>query len=316
MVAGSTGQVLTDVTGQIQLFAGLRDDPFVFDFSQFTNIMNNNQDLFRAVGSFRGRPVQTGPSGPFSGVDSFAGFNLSTIAVELPKQMLGNGFTCLTGSGHCINVWATVSRPQTQLERGPQAGILVQFERMGQQAFNTVFGTTAAVKDMINFTAPADDVANYSSLIPDALTTTDNDGTGNTIASRAKLLTDLGVTSLPNGAPLLIPGNFSNTSKNLLRVALLPDVLRLDLDALPPNDQLIGQFGLQNGRRLGDPVVDIALQLLRSLTDVRFPASSGIPGSGPIGTRAPLNCTNYPSCQDRRVLIVLQGTDWISPTPS
>ena len=174
-------------------------------------------------------------------MDSFAGFNLSTIAVELPKQMLGNGFTCLTGSGHCINVWATVSRPQTQLERGPQAGILVQFERMGQQAFNTVFGTTAAVKDMINFTAPADDVANYSSLIPDALTTTDNDGTGNTIASRAKLLTDLGVTSLPNGAPLLIPGNFSNTSKNLLRVALLPDVLRLDLDALPPNDQLISE---------------------------------------------------------------------------
>ena len=52
VVAGSTGQVLTDVTGQIQLFAGLRDDPFVFDFSQFTNIMNNNQDLFRAVGSF------------------------------------------------------------------------------------------------------------------------------------------------------------------------------------------------------------------------------------------------------------------------
>jgi hypothetical protein len=166
---------------------------------------------------------------------------------------------------------------------------------------------------MINFTAPADDVANYSSLIPDALTTTDNDGTGNTIASRAKLLTDLGVTSLPNGAPLLIPGNFVNTSKNLLRVALLPDVLRVDLDALPPNDLLVGQFGLQNGRRLGDPVIDIALQLLRSLTEVQFPAGSGIPGSGPLGTRAPLNCTNYPSCQDRRVLVVLQGTDWVKP---
>jgi hypothetical protein len=180
---------------------------------------------------------------------------------------------------------------------------------MGQQAFNTVFGT-AATKDTINNTVPADDVANYSSLIPDALTTTDNDGTGNTIAGRATVLNAVGVTSLPNGVPLLLPSTFANTNKDLLRVALLPDVLRLDV-SLNPTDLAIGQFGLQNGRRPGDDVVDIALRLLRQLADVKFPTGSMLPGSGPMGSRAALDCSVVPACPDRRVLVVLQGTDFV-----
>ena len=240
-----------------------------------------------------------------SGVDAFAGFNLSTIAVELPKAMV-------RGSGPMINVWATVSRPQVEVQGGPNSQLVVQFERMGQQVFNTVFGTTPAVKDAVNATVPADDVANYSSLIPDALTTTDNDGTGNTIAGRATVLNAVGVTSLPNGAPLLLPASFANTNSNLLRVALLPDVLRVNLD-LAPDDLAIGQFGLQNGRRLGDDVVDIAVRLLRQLADVKFPSGSGLPGSGPIGGRAALDCSVLPACPDRRVLVVLQGTDFIKP---
>jgi len=305
-VTGSTEQVLSDASGQIQVFAGLRDDPFVFDFSQFTRILNGSQDVFRAatspaLGSLRGRPVRADGT---SGVDSFGGFNVSTIAVELPKAMV-------RGSGSKINVWATVSRPVVEVQGGASGQLLVQFERMGQQAFNTVFGTTAT-KDMINFTVPADDVANYSSLVPDALTTSDNDGTGNTIAGRATVLNAVGVTALPNGVPLLLPSTFENSSRDLLRIALLPDVLRLDLD-LNPNDLAIGQFGLQNGRRLGDDVVDIALRLLRQLADVKFPDGSGLPGSGPTNGRAALNCSVLPACPDRRVLVVLQGTDFMKP---
>ena len=306
-LSGSTEQILTDSSGQIQAFAGLRDDPFVFDFSQFTKILNGSQDVFRAftspaLGALRGRPVSADGT---SGVDAFAGFNLSTIAVEFPKAMV-------RGSGPMINVWATVSRPEVQVQGGPNSQLMVQFERMGQQVFNTVFGTTPTVKDTINSTVPADDIANYSSLIPDALTTTDNDGTGNTIAARVAVLNAVGVTSLPNGAPLLLPPTFSNTDPNLLRVALLPDVLRLNLD-LASDDLAIGQFGLQNGRRLGDDVVDIAVRLLRQLADVKFPDGSGLPGSGPTGMRAALNCSVLPACPDRRVLVVLQGTDFIKP---
>jgi len=124
------------------------------------------------------------------------------------------------------------------------------------------------------------------------------------------LLTAEGVTTLPNGAPLLLPSSFANTDKNLLREALLPDVLRLDLD-MPYGTLAIGQFGLQNGRMLDYSTIDVPLQLLRQLADVQFP--SGVTGGGPLGSRIALNCTGFPACQDRRVLVVLQGTQFVKP---
>jgi hypothetical protein len=284
-------------SSSVQAFAGLRDDPFVFDFGQFTRILNNEQDLFRAVGPFRGRSVRADGT---SGVDAFAGFNVTSIVVSVPKTML-------RGSGSMINVWATVSQ-RVPTRHGQN--VFQQFERQGQQAFSTIFIPSGAPRDAENFEIPEHDVANYSSLIPDALTTTDNDGSGNTIAGRANLLSAEGVTALPNGAPLLLPGTFANTDKNLLREALLPDVLRLNLD-LPYGQLAIGQFGLQNGRILDYETIDVPLQLLRQLADVQFPA--GVPGGGTLGTRAALNCTAFPACQDRRVLVVLQGTQFIKP---
>jgi hypothetical protein len=269
--------------------------------------LNNTQDLFRQVGTFRGRSVRTDGS---SGVDAFGGFDVTSIAVSVPKSML-------RGASSRINVWATVSQRNSNSHdkdtRGGREddddGLFTQFERMGQQAFATVF-IPKPMRDAENAEIPEHDLANYSAFVPDALTIIDNDGTNNTIAARAGLLTTLGVTSLPNGAPLLLPANFQNKNKNLLRSALLPDVLRLDLE-LPAEDQAIGQFGLQNGRRLDDPSVDILLQLARQLSDLHLPTP--LPGSGPIGSRAPLECSNFPSCQDRRILVVLQGTDWIKP---
>jgi hypothetical protein len=118
-------------------------------------------------------------------------------------------------------------------------------------------------------------------------------------------LTTLGLTTSPYGAPLLLPANFANTNKDLLRVALLPDVIRLNLK-MDPNALGIGQFGLENGRRLGDDVVDIALRLLRQLADVNLPAALKVPGSGPARAGA-LNA------DDRRFFAVLQGTDFIRP---
>lgn len=289
--------VVPTVGSGVTAFVGLRDDPFVFDFAQFNRILNGSQDLFRAVGPFRGRPVRADGT---SGVDIFAGFNVTSIAVSVPKTML-------RGATSKINVWATVSK-LVPTRHGQNT--YDQFERMGQQAFSTVFVAGGAPRDAENFEIPEHDVANYSGLIPDALTTTDNDGTGNTIAGRAALLQAEGVASLPNGAPLLLPSTFGNTSKDLLRIALLPDVQRLDLD-IPYGTFAIGQFGLQNGRPLDYSTIDVPFQLIRQLADVQFP--SGVTGGGALGTRAALNCTAFPQCQDRRVLVVLQGTQFIKP---
>ncbi len=293
--------VVPTVGSGVTAFVGLRDDAFVFDFGQFNRILNGSQDLFRAVGSsFRGRPVRADGT---SGVDAFAGFNLTSIVVSVPKSSL-------RGSGPIINVWATVS--QLVPSRHGQ-NTYTQIERQGQQAIATVFVPSGAARDAFNFAIPENDVANYSSLIPDALTSTDT--AGNTIAARAALLTSLGVTALPNGAPLLLPATFANTDANLLREALLPDVQRLNVD-LPSATAAnlgVGNGALQNGRPIDFSTIDIPFQVLRQLADVQFP--SGVPGSNPLGSRAALVCLAFPQCEDRRVLVVLQGTQFITPDP-
>lgn len=298
--------------GGIKVFTGQQDDPFVTDVGQLFRIKANLQDVFRGftspvLGSLRGRPVR--PDGT-SGVDGFGGFNVSSIAIELPKSLVrGSGFL---GNPHLLGIWGTVSRPDSGHEDwswGKHEQTFIQFQRVGQQLFKTIF-VPADQREAFNASSPAGDTFNYPSLVPDALTTTDNDGTGNTIAGRVAVLNAVGVTTAPNGAPLLLPANFQNTSKNLLRVALLPDVLRIDLDR-PETDLALGQFGLQNGRRPGDTVTEILMRLARQLADVKFPNGAGVPGSGPLGSRAALDCSVLPRCPDFRVLVVLQGTQFI-----
>ncbi len=318
---GCTGQTLHQ--GNLRVFTGLRDDPFVTDVGQLFRILTNKQDVFRdfpgfALGALRGRTVRSDHA---SGVDGFGGFNVSSIVIELSKsEVAGSGFL---GKKGLVGIWGTTSRPVNNDE-----GTFLQFQRAGQQLFKTIF-VPSSLREAFNASAPVNDTTNWSSLVPDALTTADNDGTGNTIAGRAGLLTALGFTDASggsnagagHGAPLLLPANFNNTNKNLLRVALLPDVLRLDLDLLPNgilpgaaaiggngDPQLgLGAFGLQNGRRPADTVTDILLQFARQLADVNFPQGLGVPGSGAPRPGA----LNFAT--DRRVLAVLQGTDWIKP---
>ncbi len=326
-VKGCTGQPLQQ--GNMRVFTGLRDDPFVTDVGQLFRILTNKQDVFRdfpgfALGALRGRTVRSDHT---SGVDGFGGFNVSSIVIELPKsEVAGSGFL---GTKGLVGIWGTTSLPakKAQLDHDDDLDrSFVQFQRAGQQLFKTIF-VPSTLREAFNASKPEDDTKNWSSLIPDTLTTTDNDGTGNTIAGRAGLLTALGFTDASggsnagagHGAPLLLPASFNNTNKNLLRFALLPDVLRLDLDLLPTgilpgaaaaggnaDPQLgLGAFGLQNGRRPADNITDILLQFARQLADVNFPQGLGVPGSGAPRPGA----LNFAT--DRRVLAVLQGTVWI-----
>lgn len=64
----------------IKVFAGPRDDPFFFDLSRFKEIIAGTQTSFRSPG-----------------VDAFAGTNVMSIVVEVPKTLLG--------SATSINVW-------------------------------------------------------------------------------------------------------------------------------------------------------------------------------------------------------------------
>lgn len=77
--AAATPTVATNSNGT-KVFAGPRDDPFFFDLVRFREILAGTQTAFRNPG-----------------VDTFAGTNVMSIVVEVPKTLLGSAAT--------INVW-------------------------------------------------------------------------------------------------------------------------------------------------------------------------------------------------------------------
>ena len=77
---GSSPVSTTNANGT-RVFAGPRDDPFFFDLVRFKEVIAGTQPGFRSPG-----------------VDSFAGTNVMSIVVEVPKTSLGSATT--------INVWA------------------------------------------------------------------------------------------------------------------------------------------------------------------------------------------------------------------
>jgi hypothetical protein len=68
---GETAKVGT--SGSMKLFAGPRDDPFFMDFAQYSEIVAGNASSFNDPGS-----------------DTFAGTNVMSVVVEVPKSSLGN----------------------------------------------------------------------------------------------------------------------------------------------------------------------------------------------------------------------------------
>ena len=146
-----------------QCFAGVRDDSFQTDVSQAVfriglnsnktqNAPQHDQDLFRGyggtsslLGGLRGRSLRLDGT---SGSDGFGGFDTTAFAVSIPKNLLrGSGIPNVAAGGaissSLIGVWGTVGRPASESFDGFTAtengNTFAQFERMGQQLFNTVF---------------------------------------------------------------------------------------------------------------------------------------------------------------------------------
>jgi hypothetical protein len=71
----------------MKFFAGPRDDPFFFDLGQFQAILGGTATAFKNPG-----------------VDTFAGSNVLSVVVEVPKAMLGTAST--------LNVWAETKKKQ------------------------------------------------------------------------------------------------------------------------------------------------------------------------------------------------------------
>jgi len=175
-----------------KFFAGVRSDPFFFDLLGF-------------LAGFK-----------FTGSDFFADKNVFGTVLEVPNSALG--------TNPDIGVWSRVLIPAKDLET-PGNGELVQIDRMGRPAINTVFNHGA-------------DKVTFNTIEPSGDRTT---------------VTTTGKTFLANFEDVL--GSFgydAGSAENIAKI-LLPDILTFNFNS---------NAGFLNGRKLTDDVIDIELNLV------------------------------------------------------
>jgi hypothetical protein len=138
--ASANPAVVIEGAQGIKVFAGPRDDPFFFDFVGFNRFLAGGQ---------------------FTHQDSFAGFNVSAIVVEVPLSVLSSA-----AHPH-FQIWGITQRQTVTVRRGPggttqqNAGPFRQIERMGNPAVSTVL-ISKPNKDLFNLGEPKDDAANFA----------------------------------------------------------------------------------------------------------------------------------------------------------
>jgi hypothetical protein len=103
-LSGPINTVLGSASG-IQLFAGLREDPFFIDLEQFFKIIPDRAPVEGPLSKIGPKPEASSFRDP--GVDFLAGINALAIVVELPESML---LPAGAGADPKIGVWATTSR--------------------------------------------------------------------------------------------------------------------------------------------------------------------------------------------------------------
>ena len=258
-----------DVDG-LKTFAGQRDDPFFIDLGATFDLLN----------------VRVPVGDTFGGVDALEGFNVQTIAIQVPIAQLVNDGVVPTDPADpdaIIGIWSTTSRFSTTVidTDGTRTGEgdLVQVSRLGNPLVNEVV-VPLALKDVFNASDPVGDaqflpaVINPSAALEPSLPEALNTILGiNVPEGDREDLVQVFLTGVPglNQPPNVVPA----------------ELLRLNL-AIPPSAEenplgVLGgdTAGFPNGRRLSDDVVDIELRVVAgALVDGFNVAPNNLLGDG------------------------------------
>ena len=262
---------LTGVHGNS--YAGQADDSFFLDLRIFDLLYGG--DVVED-----GSPVLSSVDFVEDGNDTLAGYNVQTLALELPMSALAlNGDA---GRNPVIGVWSDAERRQVQVlsetngEGGTEvsAGRHVQVSRLGNPLVNEVV-IPLKDKDRFNSSTPAQD-AQFLKYVQDPIVPELIEAIYGVPALETPR-TDLvevfltGVCAVP-GCPATL-GDI-NLNSQLLNKDVQPamfkpaEMLRLNMSipasAEPNRLGVLGNdlAGFPNGRRLVDDVVDIELQVL------------------------------------------------------
>lgn len=261
-LAGAAVQTLA--SGE-KVFCGQRADPFFVDLGAIFDL----GDL---------RPLQNlhlVPTPAAGGQNGLKGYNVHTIAIQVPKTRLtrdGSAPTDVTDARSVIGVYASASRPKARvigMGMTPENfGPWIQVSRLGNPLINEVL-VPLGKKDLWNQSPPSNDAQfragaeqpELAKLLPVLYP-----GVFPNLAKLTAARADL-VAILMTGIPAGIVPNFQNFTG-----ATLADLLRLNM-AIPPasNPNVFGVVGgdlagFPNGRRLTDDVVTIELRAIAGAT--------------------------------------------------
>ena len=246
-----------------KVFAGPRDDSFFVDIGAIVDLLT-----LRPIQQLSMVPPMASAA---PGVDGLKGYNVHTIAVQVPISALvagGNVPTAPTAANAVIGVWASSSRPRvTILNTGSTRRQTVsgnsQVSRLGMPLVNEVV-LPLKFKDIFNASEPRGDKALFDG----------NEEFRNRVLDPevAKLMTALYGVSVPP-APRNdlvqvfltgIPG--ANQPPNVVPAEMIRLNVAVPVTAAASVNRLgvIGGDlgGFPNGRRLGDDVVDISLRVV------------------------------------------------------
>jgi hypothetical protein len=253
-----TSEVSQLMNGEGWFYAGQRADPFFLDLGVFDLLALRPFDSLHKVVQLQNT----------DGVNSFNGFNVHTIAFQIPiTNLTTDGQAAKAdGSNSIIGVWASTWRRQTRVlsQSGfgdNQTGDWVQIERLGNPLVNEVV-VPLGLKDHFNATPPSGD----AEFLP-AVTNPELPGLINALygvqvpaAPRNDLVT-IFLTGLPG---LNQPANVQASEMLRLNMGIAPS-------APVGKGNRMGVLGgdtsgFPNGRRLEDDVVDIAIQAMAGAT--------------------------------------------------
>ena len=243
-------QQFVTTAGPGKTFVGPRDEGFYVDVNAIFDLLN----VTRAAGLGSG-----------AGVDATKGFNVHTLAVQMPITALTSDGQApalgqnLGGNNAVLGVWTTCSRPKHHVLRrnaNPRdAGPFVQVSRLGLPLINEVVNPVG-FKDQFNRTAPKDDLANIAGFVVDPeLSRLLNGLYGIPVPSVPR--TDM--VSVISFLPTLLTSRADLQPADLLRLNVAIAPTGNDLNDPDSNLGVIGGDlgGFPNGRRPGDDVVDI-----------------------------------------------------------
>ena len=253
----------------VKVFAGTTDDAFYIDLGAAFDSLN-----FRmAAGGGVLSPAQDADDNTNFAPDDISGFNVNTIAIEVPVELLtrdGKKHTA-TESAAVLGTYGTTSRRKVTVRRSPDpllaAGPWKQVQRMGNPLINELIIGVGA-KDRFSMDAPEND-AQFADFFLHPILADVFASIGIPVPTGDR--TDL-LPLVTYSGPIVPPGTPAGAIADLLRIntgiaPTAPDhqkrlgLLTL-LDADPANDDAAG---FPNGRRPGDDVTDIAARAVAGI---------------------------------------------------